>query len=103
MTVFGTDRPLPEPKDRRPVSAAMMAKRVAHETPFRPNGTQMKPMTFHPTIGRYPEWTAGRPKTAVKRPPLPESIRERPNFKMTHIKKTTPCPSVVMNKRNIRA
>ena len=60
-TVFGNDRPLPEPKNLRRASSAIMSKRAVHDVPFRPNGTQLKPMTFHPTIGRYPEWTGGRP------------------------------------------
>lgn len=42
-TVFGNDRPLPEPKNLRPASAAIMDKRVKHDIPFRPNGCRMKP------------------------------------------------------------
>ena len=102
-TIIGSDVPLPSPKSLRPASAAVMAKRIVHETAFRPNGTNLKPATFHPTIGRYPEWTAGRPKTAVRKRFVPDAIAERPSFKMTHNKKSTPCPSVVLNKRNIRA
>jgi len=38
-TVFGTDRPMPDEKPLRPVSAAVMASRAEHDRAFRPNGT----------------------------------------------------------------
>jgi len=103
LTVFGADVPLPPEKLLRPASAAILRGRAGHEVPFRPNGVCMKPAVFHPTIGRYPEWTAGRPQTAKVKPKLAPELEERPSFKMTHNKKSVPTPSIAVNKRNIRA
>ena len=99
--VFGSDVELPEEKNLG-VSEQIKKNRAEHDRGFRPSGAKMKLSSFHPTIGRYPEWTAGRPKTAVRRPSIPKELEERPNFKPTHIKKSTPCPSVVLNRRNMR-
>ena len=55
-TVFGSDMELPEPKDLRPASAAIIANRAEHDRAFKPSGAKSRLQSYHPTISRYPEW-----------------------------------------------
>ena len=38
------------------IQSAVAMHRIAHDVPFRPNGTKMKPSVFHDTLGNFPTW-----------------------------------------------
>jgi Domain of unknown function (DUF4586) len=94
VQAFGEDRVYPqrpEPKKREPL--------MTHDYAFKPSHPPRR--GYNKTIAPFPPYKED-PLKPVERKKSQEA-EERPNFKLTHKKKTVPCPSVTTNYRNLKS
>lgn len=73
---------------------------MSHEAPFKPANPSKK--GYNGTIDKFPEYKEDPMRVAVRKKE-DDKKEDRPSWKSTYKKKSTPCQSVSTNYRNLKS